>query len=98
MNEFQPLFFDGEAGEPLKYPDEWELLPIGLMSLLSWLPMDMAAAFRFGYLQRGGPIGEAVFARLRMHHDLNAFTKEANFRYEPHEETPMNLEELFSRD
>lgn len=97
-NGFQPLFFDGVAGEPLKYPDEWELLPIGLMSLLSWLPIDMAAAFRFGYLQRGGPIGEAVFARLRTHHGVNAFTDETQFRYEPYEEKLMNLEELFSRD
>lgn len=64
-------FVDWGESDLVTYPDDWELLPVALSTLLDWLPTRYAAAFRFGYIQRGGPVAELVFKVLRDDYDFN---------------------------
>jgi hypothetical protein len=65
------------------FPNEWELLPTALLSLLSWLSNDFSAAFRFGYLHYGGPIAKLVFDSLRSDFGVNSLRDFQEFNSAP---------------
>ena len=67
----------------IDYPEDWKKIPKGLMSLFRWLDTDSIAAFRFGYLQHGGPVAELVFSCLRGRYGLNGFRGIEGVAYTP---------------
>lgn len=85
-----PVIVDFGGTLRVKYPDEWRSVATGLMSLLSWLEMDAAAAFRMGYLQHSGPVGELIFDWIRTEFKYNAFRKLEDLRYNPSFSTDLD--------
>lgn len=95
----RPVMVDMGDFKRIDYPDDWELLPTALMSLLNWLEQESAAAFRFGYMTYGGPVARCVFDTLRRQNGINAFN-EGELLYQPHEDAPapVSLERIRAMD
>lgn len=74
----------------IDYPADWPKICRAYMPLFRWLDSNRTAAFRFGYLQNGGPIGRMVFDRLRSDYGLNAFREMEDVTYEPDIKTSWN--------
>jgi hypothetical protein len=68
---------------PVNYPRDWQMLPLVLLSLLSWLDPERTAAFRFGYISQGGPIAKMVFDFLRTEYEFNGFQQSAHLEFHP---------------
>jgi hypothetical protein len=77
----------------IEYPRDWRMVPDALMSLLSRLDRDRAAAFRFGFLAQGGPVAHSIIDVIRRQFDFSAFHEEALDYIPP----PRSDDELFSR-
>jgi len=77
------VMIDYGAIDKFRFPDEWDLLPTALLSLLGWLQDGFTAAFRFGYLHHGGPIARLVFDSLRVDYGLNSFQGFLELAYTP---------------
>lgn len=66
----------------IDYPIEWNKLTLELVPLLSSLDDFELSAFRFGFIQNGGPIGRKIFDILRTNYNLNAFRNIEKIDYE----------------
>lgn len=93
-----PVLVDAGGAERIKYPDDWHLIPTALISLCSWLEDFEIAAFRFGYIQHGGPLAQLVFSRLRSEHDLHSFRNLSSLSFAVPPATEPDLEFFFSAD
>lgn len=69
--------------EKISFPDDWKKIPLGLMSLLCWTDIDQTAAFRFGYLHRGGIIAEKIFDELCRTYGIDGFEEFQDYSYNP---------------
>lgn len=90
---------DPGAAKKISYPDEWRRISIGLMSLLSWLPIELAAGFRYGYLHHSRHVGLLIFDNLRTDFAVTAFRSIRNANYTAVDTGDgSNQERIFQRD
>ncbi|MGB7208416.1 MAG: hypothetical protein WBD27_07140 [Pyrinomonadaceae bacterium] len=93
-----PILLDAEGVERITYPDDWHLLATALITLFSWIEDFEIAAFRFGYIQHGGPIAQLVFSSLRSLHDLNSFRNLPSYRFTVTASSDPDVTFFFSAD
>ena len=74
----------------IDYPRQWRSIAVSLGAFFASAPSSSAAALRFGYLQRGGPVARLVVDELRAY-GFNAFQDLPNVEYEPSDERPQEV-------
>jgi hypothetical protein len=71
------VIFDTDCFDEYPFPGDLHVYATALFSLVAYIPVHFAAAFRFGYVHHGGRFGRLVFDRLRHEHGLTPWADSA---------------------